>query len=159
MSYATPDEVRQRAEAHSVSLSTATEGSRHRIEQMLATLQVKAPPNQILDAPFISNLLFASKPIWTEDLISLVLVEERKEALKLFVGECFPGCSIVEVQHSTIIFQLPTKEDDLISEAFEKTNSCPPAACLEDFIIKHSTLDMVFKSFAGTDQDQDGLVS
>ncbi len=164
MSYVTPNEIQQRAEAHNISLSMTIASLMPEIMQMLEKLQIKTPHHQILGTRFISNSMETGQRIDAEDLISLVLVEEGKEALKLFVKEHFLDSSVVEVLSSTIIFRLPTKRDHLISEAFEKMNSCPQSARLEDFIIKHSTLDMVFTSFAktGTDagyDDEYGLIS
>ncbi len=146
----TPEEVRQRAEAHDISLSMTIDPFMVRIVEMLEKLQVKTSHRQILGTTFILNSMATSHPIVAEDLISLVLMEEREEALRLFMKDHFLGFSVIEVQYSTVIFHLPSKGYCLVSEAFEKMESCPESAHLKDFIVKHSTLDMVLTSFAKT---------
>ncbi len=165
VSYVTPEEVRQRAEAHDVSLSMTIHPYIVRIMGILEKLQVKTSHQNMLSTAFISNSVATNNPIVAEDLISLVLMEERKEALKLFVKDQFIVTNVVDVQTSTIIFLLQTKGGYLISEAFRKMEeSCPDSAHVEDYIVKHSTLDMVFTSFAKTgtsadENDETGLIS
>ncbi len=154
ISYVTPEEVRRSAEEHNVSLSVTIYPTAVQILATLQQLQVTIPHQHILATAFIVNAVEVGRhPIITEDLISLVLAEERKEALKLFVKEQFLGSRVVELQSSSITFHLPTTEDSLISNAFEKMKSCPESAHLEDFVVKHSSLDMVFTSFAKTGTD------